>query len=203
MIVPICMGIGLSACAGLRAFLPLLVVSVLAHFGYLNVNSNFAILGSTHVMIALFVATGVEILGDKIRAIDNLLHSLGIVLAPVAGSVVASSMYADLDGGIAILLGVMSGGCASGTVHMARSGLRAVATATSFIHQGLGNAAISFIEDASAVVILILAILLPVLGALFAVAMVCVSIYAMKRCWRWLKERKAAKAQEALSASAA
>ena len=67
-IVPVLMGVSLAACAGIRAWLPLLFVSVLAHFGYVQVNDSMAVIGDIYVLVALVIATVVEMIGDKIPA---------------------------------------------------------------------------------------------------------------------------------------
>lgn len=185
-IMPLLMGIGLSACAGIRAWLPMLLVSALAHFGYLELNDSLAILGDIHVLAALVVATAVEIVGDKIPALDNLLDSIGTVLRPAAGTVVSSSLMIGMDGGVAILLGLFVGGGTALSVHTGKSALRLASTASAPVHGGLGNVVLSFIEDVMSVVAAIMAVLLPWLAAMLAISVVVCSIYCI---YRWRKRR--------------
>ena len=138
-IVPVLMGVSLAACAGIRAWLPLLFVSVLAHFGYVQVNDSMAVIGDIYVLVALVIATVVEMIGDKIPAVDNFLDTVGTFIRPAAGTVISSSLLTQIDGGTALLLGVLVGGGTALSVHAGKSAMHAAATATAPIHLGLGN----------------------------------------------------------------
>ncbi len=78
LVIPLLMGIGLAASCGLRAFLPLFVVSLTAHYDLLTLNPSFSWLDSTPAMITLGVAVALEILSDKIPVVDNFLDSAAI-----------------------------------------------------------------------------------------------------------------------------
>ena len=189
-VVPVLMGISLAACAGIRAWLPLLLVSVLAHFGYVQVNDSMAVIGDIHVLVALIIATVVEMIGDKIPAVDNFLDSVGTFIRPAAGTVVSSSLLTQVDGGVALLLGVLVGGGTAFSVHAGKTAMHAAATATAPVHLGLGNTVLSFIEDAVSIVTSILAVALPWVAAFCALTAVCLSIYMVVRFWRWRKNRR-------------
>ena len=189
-VVPVLMGISLAACAGIRAWLPLLFVSVLAHFGYVQVNDSMAVIGDIHVLVALIIATAVEMIGDKIPAVDNFLDSVGTFIRPAAGTIVSSSLLTQVDGGVALLLGVLVGGGTAFSVHAGKSAMHAAATATAPIHLGLGNTVLSFIEDGVSIATSILAVVLPWAAAFCALIAVCLSFYMIARFWRWRKNRR-------------
>src|SRR5687767_4384965 len=86
----------LAAAAGLRALLPLLIASIAAYTGHLNVDANFAWLGSPTAMTMLGVAAVVEVLAYYIPAVDNLLDSVTTPLALIAGTVVSAAVITDL-----------------------------------------------------------------------------------------------------------
>ena len=80
-IVPsLALGIGLAACAGLRAWLPLLLLGGLARWGVVDLSPSFEFVASTRALILFGVATVVEIAGDKIPAVDHTLDALSTVL---------------------------------------------------------------------------------------------------------------------------
>lgn len=189
-VVPVLMGVSLAACAGLRAWLPLLFVSVLAHFGYVQVNDSMAIIGDIYVLVALVIATIVEIVGDKIPAVDNFLDSVGTFVRPAAGTIVSSSLLTQVDGGVALLLGLLVGGGAAFSVHAGKSAVHAAATATAPIHLGMGNTVLSFIEDAVSLTASILSVVLPWVAAVCALIAVCVSFYMIARIWRWRRRKQ-------------
>src|SRR2546428_9632548 len=104
------MGIGLAACAGLRAWLPLLLAGLLARAGVLELGPSFRFIASNQALILFGVATVVEILGDKIPAVDHTLDALSTVLRPAAGSLlVASVLWRVPDPLTALALGVAAG----------------------------------------------------------------------------------------------
>lgn len=164
-IIPLAMGFGLAACAGLRAWLPLLILGGLARFDYLQLHPSFQFLERTDVLIILIVATILEILGDKIVLIDHILDSAGTVIRPAAGTVLVSSVLVDMPLSTAILLGIMVGGTTALGTHMLKSASRTVVTATAPVHGGIGNFLVSTGEDFLAVLGSVMAILVPVVAA--------------------------------------
>src|SRR3712207_3888395 len=99
------MGVSLAACAGLRAWLPMLVAGLLSRAGYLPLHAQAAFLSRDDTLIVLGVATIIELLGDKISALDHLLDAAGTLLRPAAGTVLASSLFTKLDPMAAVVLG--------------------------------------------------------------------------------------------------
>src|SRR2546421_321108 len=98
IVLAVAVGISLSACAGLRAFLPLLVTGLLARTGHFPIHEKVEWLASTPALIALAVATIVEVAGDKVPALD---HALDLAQTPVrtaAGAIVAVAAYGHAFG---------------------------------------------------------------------------------------------------------
>src|SRR3954468_12422362 len=76
ILVSIALGIGLAAAVGFRVFLPLLIVSVAAYTGHLQLGDNFTWLGTPAAMAMLGIAALVEVLAYYIPAVDNLLDAV-------------------------------------------------------------------------------------------------------------------------------
>ncbi len=180
LIVPLAMGFGLAACAGLRAWLPFLILGGLARFGYLELHPSFQFLERTDVLMILMVATILEILGDKIVFIDHVLDVAGTVIRPAVGSVLTASLLVHLPLRTAILLGVMVGGSAAFSTHAMKSFFRTSMTMMTPFHGGGGNMVVSFGEDLLVIVGIGMAILIP-LVFLFLVGMV---FYYRWRRWK-------------------
>jgi len=87
-------GSSLAAFAGLRAWLPLLALGLLAREGYAHINPEFQILTTTPVLIVLGLLTVLEFLGDKVIAVDHFLDAVGTLLRPISGAVLAFSWSA-------------------------------------------------------------------------------------------------------------
>ncbi|MBQ7567230.1 DUF4126 domain-containing protein [bacterium] len=188
--VPLLMGIGLSACAGFRAWLPLLLVSALAHFGCLQLNPSMSALADERVLAALLIATAIEMIGDKVPALDNALDTAGSFLRPAAGTVVSSSLLVHADAGVALLLGVIVGGGTALSVHAGKSAVRLTSTASAPVHMGIGNVALSFAEDGLSIIASAMSVLLPILAGICAVLAVGVCLFMLIRWRRWLKKRR-------------
>jgi uncharacterized membrane protein len=84
----IVLGIGLAAATGFRVFLPLLVVSVAAYTGHLPLDDKFAWLGTLPALVMLGVAAVIEILAYYIPVIDNLLDTIAMPAAAIAGTII-------------------------------------------------------------------------------------------------------------------
>ncbi len=171
------MGLGLAACAGLRAWLPMLVVGVLARADYVHLNPSFAFLARNDVLIVLAVATVLEILGDKIIAVDHFLDAVGTVVRPVAGTILASSLLTDMDPLVALVLGLIMGGTTSLAVHAGKSLVRVKCTATAPLHGGVGNAVVSTAEDVTTGLGLWISAVSPLVAVLLAALAIALSVW--------------------------
>ena len=167
------LGVALAACAGLRAFLPLFLTGLLARAGWLDLGPSFEFLGSTKALVLFGLATVVEVLGDKIPAIDHALDALGTPLRPAAGALLAASVIGVVSDPLtALALGTAVGAPAALVPHAAKSALRA---ASSTLTGGLANPVLSLIEDGLALVLFALAVLVPlVVVGLLGLALVLV-----------------------------
>jgi Domain of unknown function (DUF4126) len=163
-VVPsLALGIGLAACAGIRAWLPLLLVGGLARWGVISLSPSFQFIASSRALILFGVATLVEIAGDKIPAVDHALDALSTVLRPAAGALLASSvLWSVSDPLTALALGTAVGAPSALVPHAAKSTLRVASTAFT---GGLANPVLSFLEDAAALVMFALTVLVPLLMA--------------------------------------
>jgi len=141
------LGMGLAACAGLRAWLPLLLLSVMARTGYITLGAGFEFLAREDALVILGVATIIEVVADKVVGLDHLLDAVGTIARPAAGAVLASAVLVNLDPLAAAILGLIAGGASSLLVHSSKSIVRAKTTALVPIHGGAGNAVVSTAED--------------------------------------------------------
>jgi hypothetical protein len=151
---------GLSASAGLNAYLPLLLVALTARFtNLIQLNEPWDVLTSGWAIAALVVLLLIEMTVDKIPAVDTLNDIIQTVGRPAAGAVLfaaSSGVVGDLHPVLALVAGLML----AGGVHAAKSVARPAVTATT---AGTGNWAVSIIEDILALIASILAILVPII----------------------------------------
>jgi hypothetical protein len=155
------LAIALAACAGLRAWLPLLLTGAAARLEYLDLGAAFQFLKSDKALALFAVATVLELLGDKIPAVDHALDVIGTVLRPAAGALLAASVLWKVnDPLLALALGLVVGAPSAIVPHAAKSGLRAISTT---LTAGLANPLLSLIEDVIALGLFLLAVLVPLL----------------------------------------
>lgn len=180
------LAVTLAASAGLRAWLPLLVTGGLARAGLVQVGESFQLLSSTPVLIALGVATVIEIVGDKVPAVDHALDVVSTFTRPLAGVLVSASvMWQVSDPMVALGVGLLVGAPAAAVPHALKSGARLASTATT---GGLANPVVSVVEDGVSIGMVILAIVVPILAG-FAVLVLGIVAF---RAWR---RRRLARAQ--------
>lgn len=169
LLLSVAIGVSLAATCGLRAFLPLLLTGLGARQGYVELGDSFLWLQEPPALIALGIATVVEVVADKVPALDSLLDALQTPVRTGAGMLVAGSLSADLPSWAWALVTVGAGGGSAASVHVAKTALRVGSTVAT---GGLANPLISLAEDA-------LALLASALSILFVVAAVVLALLAM------------------------
>ena len=156
------LGLGLSASTGLNTFLPLLLLAAAAkfHIAGVTLGEKFEWLSSDVAIIVLIVAAIIELVGDKVPAVDHFLDSIGTFARPAAGAVAVASVLTDVDPLVAAIVGLIIGAPTSFGFHSLKAGTRLASTATTF---GCANPVISLIEDVIALGLSILSIFVPLL----------------------------------------
>ena len=169
-------GVAIAAACGLRAFLPLLALSLGVHFGFLRVDDSMSWIGWTPATIALLWATVLELAADKVPALDHLLDLVGTALRPLAAALAGWVTFTGVHPAIGVAAAMLLGAGAMG-VHMAKAKVRLGSSMLTF---GAANPILSFIEDAIAIGLAAMAVLAP-LAALLAVVLV---VWAFRRVYR-------------------
>lgn len=181
-IISIFLGIGLAASVGFRIFLPLFALSLAAYFDLWELNESWQWIGSLAALVTLGVATLVEIFAYFIPWVDNLLDSVAVPLAAIAGTAVMVSTVANLDPVVTWSLAIIAGGGTATAIKGAGATGRLASTATT---GGLANPIVSTIETGTAVVVTTASIFAPVLAAV----LVIVILFIIFRIYRKLRPR--------------
>jgi hypothetical protein len=158
---------GLSASAGLNAYIPLLVVALLSKFTHLiTLKSPWNNLESWWVIGVLIVLSVVEFFADKVPAINHINDIIQTVIRPIAGAIVfaaSAQILTDVHPVLALVMGLF----VAGAVHTVKSlAIRPAVTATT---GGVGNVPVSIAEDAISTILSILAAVAPVIIAVLLV----------------------------------
>jgi uncharacterized membrane protein len=88
-VVDILTALGLSIPAGLNAYIPLMTVALAERFGWLSLREPLDILGSWWMIPIIAVLLVIEIVADKIPAVDHANDVIQSVIRPAAGGIVA------------------------------------------------------------------------------------------------------------------
>lgn len=183
-IISIFLGIGLAASVGFRVFVPLFALSLASHFGVWELNESWQWVGSLAAVITLGVATIVEIFAYYIPYVDNLLDSIAVPLAAIAGTAVMVSTVADLSPVITWALAIIAGGGTAAAIASTSSATRLTSTATT---GGLGNPIVSTVETGTSMVMSVLSIFLPIV----AIILVVIILMIVFRLYKKFKPSKA------------
>jgi hypothetical protein len=178
---------GLSASAGLNAYIPLLIVGVIAHYtDWIKLNPPFDWLANAWVLIAVGLLLIVEMLADKIPAVNHINDVIQTFIRPAAGAIVFAAS-ANVITGLNPIIAIICGLLVAGSVHTVKAAaLRPAVTATT---GGAGNIPVSIAEDVFATVLSIVSIVLPILVAIFVVLFVILIIWWFR--WRANRKRQA------------
>lgn len=180
-ILSLCLGLALSAACGFRVFVPLLVVNLAARAGWVDLSGELAWMGETPALWTFAVATVLEIGAYYVPWLDNFLDSVATPAAVVSGAVVTASVVADVDPALKWMLAVIAGGGVAGIVQTATVGGRVLSTITT---AGLANPLVATLELFSSFFLSILALIAPILVAMFVLALLLL-------LWRRRRRRRA------------
>jgi hypothetical protein len=153
-------GVGLSAACGFRVFVPLLGMSIASLAGHLTLSSGFEWIGSWPALLAFGTATILEIITFYVPWLDNVMDAAALPAATVAGTIVTASQVGDMSPFLKWTLAAVAGGSVSLTIQGGTTAIRALSTGTT---GGFGNFIVSTLELVAAVIVTILAIVVPVL----------------------------------------
>lgn len=161
IIISIFLGIGLAAAVGFRVFLPLLVLSLAGYFDVIPLNESWQWAGSITAVITMGVATVFEIVGYYVPWLDNLLDTIALPLATLAGTAVMVATVTDLSPVITWALAIIAGG---GTAAAIKGNAAAARLTSSTTTGGLANPVLTTVETGSSIVMAIASIFVPIIA---------------------------------------
>ena len=171
---------GLSASAGLNAYIPLLVVGVIAHYfpNTLTLNQPFDLLANPWILILLGILVIIEMVADKVPAVNHINDVIQTVVRPAAGAVAfaaSANVITDINPVLALACGLL----VAGSVHTVKAAaVRPAVTATT---GGAGNVPVSIAEDIVAFISSILAIMIPIVMGTILIILFAFLV------WWWLR----------------
>ncbi|HET8768376.1 MAG TPA: DUF4126 domain-containing protein [Pedococcus sp.] len=181
-------GAGLSAAAGLNAYIPFLIVALVARF------TDVITLPQSYAWIESWWAIGIgavlllaEVVLDKVPAVDSVNDAIQTFIRPSMGGLIfaATSAASDLDHSTWMtthpFVGVVLGIVFSGLVHTGKMAARPAINAGTL---GFGAPVVSTVEDGASFGISLVAVFLPVLVIVVLIVLTWLLV------WLWLTVRR-------------
>ncbi len=186
-------GLGLSTAAGLNAYIPMLMLGVLARFtDIVNLPQGWSWMENGWVLAILAVLLVVEVIADKIPALDTVNDAIQTFVRPASGGIVfgsgtAAQTSAVADPGQWAQSGqwapVVAGVVIALVVSLTKSAVRPAANVAT---AGVAAPVLSTMEDVTSFGLVFIALLLPVLVLVILAAL----IWSGWRLWRRVGKRR-------------
>lgn len=161
---------GLSASAGLNAYIPLLVVALLARFtNLLQLQQPWDALASWWIIGLLAVLSLIEFFADTTPAVNHINDIIQTFIRPAAGAIVFAAS-ADAITEVSPILSLACGLLVAGGVHAIKSTVvRPAVTATT---AGVGNLPVSIAEDVTSTVVSLVSVIVPILVVVLLIILI-------------------------------
>jgi hypothetical protein len=152
---------GLSASAGLNAYIPLLVVALMARFtDLITLDAPWDTLTSWWIIGLLILLSAIEFLVDKFPVINHINDMIvQSFIRPAAGAIVfaaSTNIISDVHPVLALALGLLVAGSVHATKTVAVRPVVTAATGTT------GNIPVSMAEDVTSTTLSVMSIVVPV-----------------------------------------
>jgi hypothetical protein len=181
-------GFGLATAAGLNAYIPMLLLGLLGRFtGVINLPTGWSWLENGWVLTIVAVLLAVEIVADKIPALDSVNDTVQTLVRPTAGGIVfgtgtAAQTAAVTDPGefaragqwVPVLIGVVT----ALVVHLTKTAVRPAANVAT---AGVAAPVLSTVEDLTSVGLTLIAILIPALVLIVLIALIWAAVWLLRR----------------------
>lgn len=181
-------GFGLATAAGLNAYIPMLSMGLLDRYTTLvNLPHGWDWLANGWVIAIVAVLLVVEIVADKVPALDSVNDAVQTFVRPTAGGIVFGSgtaaqtaavsdpaEFARTGQWVPVVIGVVT----ALAVHLTKTAVRPAANVAT---AGVAAPVLSTIEDFTSVGLTFIAILIPALVLIVLIALVGAAVWLLRR----------------------
>ncbi len=181
-------GFGLATAAGLNAYIPLLLMGLLGRFtSLITLPPGWSWLENGWVLAIVAVLLVVEVVADKIPALDSVNDAVQTFVRPTSGGIVFGSGtaaqtaavtdpadFARTGAWVPVAIGVVT----ALVVHLTKTTVRPAANVAT---AGVAAPVLSTIEDVTSVGLTFIAILIPALVLLVLIALIWAAVRLLRR----------------------
>jgi hypothetical protein len=192
-------GAGLAAAAGLNAYIPLIVMGIAARLDWIQLPGGWTWLENEWVLAIIGLLLVIEIVADKVPAVDSVNDWIQTVVRPASGGIVfaggigTSTVAVDDPGtffssgaGLPIVIGIVL----ALVVHLAKMAVRPIANLGT---AGVAAPVLSTAEDGASLLMVVFALVAPVL-VLIGLALMVLGFVLLVRAMRRRRRARAAAA---------
>jgi Domain of unknown function (DUF4126) len=189
-------GLGLSAAAGLNAYVPLLLVGLLARFtGVITLPAPYRWIQSGWALAVIALLLLAEVVLDKVAVVDHVNDLVQTLVRPTVGGVVFAATAAAERADASTWMqehqwvGVLLGVAVAALVHAGKATARPLVNVSTV---GVATPVVSAAEDAASLGLSLVAVFLPVLVLVVLVLVAWAGFALVRRARR--RRRRAAPA---------
>lgn len=191
-------GLGLTAAAGLNAYIPFLLVGLLDRFtDVIDLPADYAWISSWWAIGIAALLLISEVVLDKIPAVDSVNDMAGTIIRPLTGGLIgaAAQSSSQLDHSQFMQqhswIGFVGGLIVAGLMHSGKTAVRPVANLST---AGVAAPVLSTAEDVASVTLSLAAIFIPVLVVVILVLMIWAGYALVGRIRRFTRKARDAEA---------
>lgn len=178
-------GMGLSAAAGLNAYIPFLIVALVARYSdVVTLPESLTWIESGWAISIGVVLLITEVVLDKVPAVDSVNDMIQTFIRPSMGGLMMAATAAaeDIEGSSWFVehpwVGVVLGIVVSGLVHSGKAAARPVVNVGTV---GTGGPVVSTVEDGASVGLSLVAVFMPILVVIALAVLAWILIWAVVR----------------------
>ncbi len=183
LIGTLALAMGSSWVSGIRLYAAVATLGLLGRFAHLRLPGDLAVLTNWWVIgvaLCLFV---IEFFADKIPYLDSTWDVIHTFIRIPAGAVLAAAAFGDFDRKVQVVALLMGGGLA-----LSAHGTKATARAAiNLSPEPFSNIVVSLVEDAVAIISIVLAYLLPIVLIILVTGFLVVSLILLPKILRLLR----------------
>jgi hypothetical protein len=168
--------------SGLRLYLVVLIVGLTGYFGWVPLPAGLHVLAHPAVIVASGFMVLMEFFADKIPGLDSLWDFVHTAIRIPAGAALAASVFGADHAALATVAAIIGGGLAA-TAHVTKATTRAAINTSPEPFSNIGT---SLVEDGMASGGIWLALTHPLVFGLALLAVLALSVWLIRRCWRFL-----------------
>jgi len=180
-LIAVSVGLGLAAAAGMRVFLPLFVLGLAGSSGVVPLATGWEWVGSSAALVGLGTAMALEIAAYYVPWVDQALDVVATPAAVIAGMIATASVLVDVPPLLKWAVVIVGGGGVAGVTQ----GMTVLTRLTSTtLTGGTANPVVSTGEWIGALLIAVMAVLLPFLGLAVSAVLVVSLVRRARRLRR-------------------